>query len=1133
MFFIQLDDNGRNMDNCDKNGLVRFMICSLWRKLSLAALVVLSFVLFYQFALPKVATALMENWCSKNLDSTFCYEALEIHGFHWTIKNPALKRAAALEEAPWLSAAALEVKWESLISPLFILDSPKITPYGAKESLTDVFNKGATKRSSGWFSFRPKIVFQEGSISLRRTSYTFEGWYSEQPKAAFHFAFAKDEESLKCSFERSIKEALFCSQFDRCHVSTVAALLQFLGKEYIPLSGVEGGSLQGALSIKTAESRPLEISGNLIAKDLAVYAEDGLPLISIPLLSLALREREGKIALPEGFSGFNYLGERVLHSSKMEALLSWKEEEICCSTSSPIACYAGEYSCQLNGSSYCRSRLNHEKLQAEFAISQIKVSHADYDVIIESLGVGEKMASYELEFPSRKSFAKLPIKEASLLPKKGFLPIHNIQGLFELKEGVLSSESVKGVCSGLFFSGALAVDYKSKNEFLAKFCCDTVQGPTDALLGAASAIKVQGGFIDIEPNNFMAEVGYSCGSYHYDAMASGIFHAKKLHVNKDFPFAVNHPSCSFSWKALEGNIQVSDIRGSILAMDGQTLQLGGGATFSSGRPLLFDLWLLGQGQRLMRASGIAKADGMVVFDSSSHFGTWPLAHGQFSMKEGEIACQADFTGDLSGSYENMLLLQKFYGGNLKNLADFLKYAKGDVSLSMHYAGKELLFEASGNEALLGDQTVKSWKLQGNCLEDILSIEQASFDDLTLSSRLSLEPHGWKIHDIALSYGADSVIHQMPWLKAIIEQIQQKDLSCQLTVYQNSKFGAESDIYDSMPLAGELSITKSGKKNEVLSVAWHVKDNISIDSIEGTLDGISYRLKKEREEKSFVGTVTVRLEQAISELFPDLYQHGLEGNQTPMVLNGEWGLSAKGIVFSGALNVKDFLFNGFAMKTMSTAVCYEDSKIVFEDFSLKESHATWEVPKFILEKGPGGGWNLFATTILAKNILLDQKDLLHPYRKNKKRATLSLDQLVFHKLKGSLDAVESMSGYGTFSFTNYKKNIFKKNGLNIHKELFSPSSSSKTIMAPATGTVDFSVENGRLFLKKFKDVFNYGKSFQFHLFPGRVSFIDLMGKMNLQLLVTRSSALSHLVETFFLDLSGSLDKPTTNLQRYKP
>lgn len=236
-------------------------------------------------------------------------------------------------------------------------------------------------------------------------------------------------------------------------------------------------------------------------------------------------------------------------------------------------------------------------------------------------------------------------------------------------------------------------------------------------------------------------------------------------------------------------------------------------------------------------------------------------------------------------------------------------------------------------------------------------------------------------------------------------------------------------------------------------------------------------------------------------------------------------------FKGELRGEEFLLYDYRIKEASTYLELNTREIVAEKFEMKDPAGLLTIEKVHLLKDEDS-WAFSLPHLVATDIqpgLLSTVDFQNNFVK-----TFVIDHLEFYEFQGVFHNRDTWQGRGTFSFVNPSKHNVKNTLWTIPEDIISRIGLNLEIFQPVVGTIDFTLDEGKVNLDSFTDVYSKNKISRFYLSrsAGR-SFIDLhSGVINAKIRMKQHNLLFKIAELFTISIEGHILSPSYNVDKRK-
>ncbi len=79
-----------------------------------------------------------------------------------------------------------------------------------------------------------------------------------------------------------------------------------------------------------------------------------------------------------------------------------------------------------------------------------------------------------------------------------------------------------------------------------------------------------------------------------------------------------------------------------------------------------------------------------------------------------------------------------------------------------------------------------------------------------------------------------------------------------------------------------------------------------------------------------------------------------------------------------------------------------------------------------------------------------------------------------------------------------------------------------------GKIDYEIENGKIYLNEFKEMYSEGKRSRFYLAEGSSAYVDFKGNLNMKVKMKQYNLLMKLAEFLTITVKGTLLHPSYTL-----
>lgn len=331
----------------------------------------------------------------------------------------------------------------------------------------------------------------------------------------------------------------------------------------------------------------------------------------------------------------------------------------------------------------------------------------------------------------------------------------------------------------------------------------------------------------------------------------------------------------------------------------------------------------------------------------------------------------------------------------------------------------------------------------------------------------------------------------------------------------------------------------------LQVEWmrHPVYGLRVQKVEGAFSGLVCRLMQNpevspvKDHQYLMGEVKVDLSRASRLMSPQIAEAIKNWNMgRGYSLNGYWEMygnpekaGSSQFKFQGELRGKDFELKGYQFSNLVAAVDYSPQAIYISDLNISDPCGALHSDRIELHSNDQETWHLSCPLIFAND-----------FRPGRLRGAGSSEMesskpLVFREceirdLQGIVGEPSSFKGKGMIVFANPKKKNSQHWLFAIPGEIISRIGLDLEVLNPSNGTIHFTMQNSKLVMNKFKDVYSQGKLSKFNLAKGYESYLDFDGHLNVQVRMNQYNLLFKLAELFTVNVSGTIKEPIYSLKK---
>lgn len=234
-------------------------------------------------------------------------------------------------------------------------------------------------------------------------------------------------------------------------------------------------------------------------------------------------------------------------------------------------------------------------------------------------------------------------------------------------------------------------------------------------------------------------------------------------------------------------------------------------------------------------------------------------------------------------------------------------------------------------------------------------------------------------------------------------------------------------------------------------------------------------------------------------------------------------------FVGKLKGDRFQFKGYQFDNLEAHMEYTPTAIRINDLVVNDVSGMLKSDRIDILKTDLGTW-AFAMPLMTvtqfRPSLLQEEGMPRPST----RKPMVIQELVLEKTQGNLSDSRTVIGKGSFYFSNRSKKLLQNTIFQIPSDIISRIGLDPAVLTPVTGTVQYEIHDGRIYLTKFKDIYSDAKLSKFNLASSQPSTVDFDGGLNVQVKMKQYNLIFKLAELFTFNIQGNLKKPVYSVQK---
>ncbi len=313
--------------------------------------------------------------------------------------------------------------------------------------------------------------------------------------------------------------------------------------------------------------------------------------------------------------------------------------------------------------------------------------------------------------------------------------------------------------------------------------------------------------------------------------------------------------------------------------------------------------------------------------------------------------------------------------------------------------------------------------------------------------------------------------------------------------------------DEAPFPGGIHIEH---EKEIVKLAF--SNPSTLHKIEGNLLGLHLQIN--RENQGYQGSISIQDSTKITEILDQKELKDLQGIR----IEGKWNDGQ----FHGELEGNESCIKNYYVQKLRAHLDFTRDHFQLTQVAVNDPAGSLFIKECSVHR-QNELWLLSVPVLKGQDIkpsLIRKKGV--PPKENK---PLQIRRLVMTDLAGTLGDLHSLTGVGTFHFT---QRIKKEPSLfEIPLTFLKDLGLDLDLFTPVMGEVKLQLKEGKLYFTELQNAFSEGKRSEFYL-ADTPSFIDLNGDLFLQFRMQQNVVLK-LAEPFTIAVRGTWEKPRYSLQ----
>ncbi len=336
----------------------------------------------------------------------------------------------------------------------------------------------------------------------------------------------------------------------------------------------------------------------------------------------------------------------------------------------------------------------------------------------------------------------------------------------------------------------------------------------------------------------------------------------------------------------------------------------------------------------------------------------------------------------------------------------------------------------------------------------------------------------------------------------------------------------------------------------LRIQWedHPTQGWMIQTMQGYFSGCTFQLANQSTSETFPDWTALQgqIQVDFNQLCPLLPTYLAEKIQHLKVgslyhLDGKVWWNPKlsstfldSVFFQGQLTSQNAILKGYQVNHVQSEVQYRPGRWDMQKCVIQDEAGQVNIDELtILLDAKTNEWSLFMPRLTVKHfkpyLLRDAEDPSAAL--NVKWRALIVKRIELEGFSGKLQDAHTWQAQGSLYFLNPSRKNFQHPLLAIPAEIILRLGLDPHVLNPVTGTIYFDLQEGRFYLKRFKDVYSEGRGSKFYLAQGPApSWMDFDGNLSVQIRMKQYNLIFKLAELFTVSIQGNLKKPRYTLQK---
>lgn len=449
---------------------------------------------------------------------------------------------------------------------------------------------------------------------------------------------------------------------------------------------------------------------------------------------------------------------------------------------------------QISGLGDFHGDFDGQKLVVHYDTRNMVVENSDFSAEIPRISLGAPAASQLIatcvyDFDKQTLFNTFPIHNGTYFEKNSGLLFTEINAKVSMENTVGHLSDVTVFCNGLYFDGAIDLDWSSPNdgEFDVGVKIQEMHGKVSQMKHFLSHINKNilllkvplEGNVALQKTGANLSFSFFNGGYDFKTHFPGKLSDGKLN-GQNMDISLQELSLNFNYDHEGNTLDFTDIQGSLLVgkpnhmeeyvVNADRLHF----TDYTNNEASFDFWVGDKKRDIMRLAGNTTTEidvnGEPIinfnFDTSlSHFGNVHPSNFQLALKDWSQAelFNLEFEFQLKDLLSDLQKFSRtglfFLSRNLLKELNDITAARGDFSAAINYEGHRgvVKYHVLGFDVAVGNQAFKKFLFTGTKKDSLWSVDQLQLDDISLACDVLKEGAIWNINFLGARIGSSLLI----------------------------------------------------------------------------------------------------------------------------------------------------------------------------------------------------------------------------------------------------------------------------------------------------------------------------------------------------------------------------------------